>query len=139
MYNHILLASDGSEHAIRACQNAIVLAEKNPNAVITIVFVVDGNASKTDVLHHWNAMDLDRSRKEKLTITERKLKQKNISYEIKILHGEPGPAIVKFANENKVDVCVIGSRGLNSLQEMVLGSVSHKVAKRVECPVLIVK
>ncbi|EGR8654283.1 universal stress protein, partial [Listeria monocytogenes] len=33
----------------------------------------------------------------------------------------------------------IGSRGLNSLQEMVLGSVSHKVMKRVNCPALIVK
>jgi len=33
----------------------------------------------------------------------------------------------------------VGSRGLNSLQEMVLGSVSHKIAKRVQCPVLIVK
>ncbi|WP_182201295.1 universal stress protein [Paraliobacillus salinarum] len=139
MYNHILLASDGSEHAIRACQNAMILAENNPNATIMIVFVVDGAASKTDVIHHWNAMDLDHSRKEKLMITERKLKEKNIPYEIKILHGEPGPAIVKFANESNVDICVIGSRGLNSLQEMVLGSVSHKVAKRVECPVLIVK
>lgn len=34
---------------------------------------------------------------------------------------------------------LVGSRGLNSVQEMVLGSVSHKIAKRVQCPVLIVK
>ncbi|WP_337692580.1 universal stress protein [Companilactobacillus halodurans] len=34
---------------------------------------------------------------------------------------------------------VLGTRGLNSLQEMVLGSVSHKVAKRSEIPVVIVK
>jgi nucleotide-binding universal stress UspA family protein len=34
---------------------------------------------------------------------------------------------------------VIGSRGLNSFQEMVLGSVSQKVAKRVNAPVMIVK
>ncbi|MBW9235102.1 universal stress protein, partial [Leptospira santarosai] len=33
----------------------------------------------------------------------------------------------------------IGSRGLNTLQEMVLGSVSHKVAKRVHSPVLLIK
>ena len=37
------------------------------------------------------------------------------------------------------DLVIIGSRGLNSLQEMVLGSVSHKVVKRVKCPVHIVK
>ena len=46
---------------------------------------------------------------------------------------------MKFANENNVDLLVIGSRGLNSLQEMVLGSVSHKVIKRVNCPALVVK
>lgn len=56
-----------------------------------------------------------------------------------ILHGTPGPEIIKYANEQQVDLVVIGSRGLNSLQEMVLGSVSHKVMKRVNCPALIVK
>jgi isocitrate dehydrogenase len=40
---------------------------------------------------------------------------------------------------NDFDLVVIGSRGLNTLQEMVLGSVSYKVAKRVKCPVLLVK
>ncbi|MCY8631696.1 universal stress protein, partial [Bacillus spizizenii] len=54
-------------------------------------------------------------------------------------HGEPGPTIVSYANENQFDMLIVGSRGLNSLQEMVLGSVSHKVAKRANCPVLIVK
>ncbi|MGB8270820.1 MAG: universal stress protein, partial [Priestia megaterium] len=41
--------------------------------------------------------------------------------------------------KNNFNLVVIGSRGLNSLQEMVLGSVSHKVAKRVHCPVMIIK
>ena len=56
-----------------------------------------------------------------------------------MLHGEPGPTIVEYANKQSCDMVVIGSRGLNKLQEMVLGSVSHKVAKRVNCPVLISK
>nr|WP_259337888.1 universal stress protein [Staphylococcus devriesei] len=34
---------------------------------------------------------------------------------------------------------ILGTRGLNSLQEMVLGSVSHKLAKRAQIPVIIVK
>ena len=56
-----------------------------------------------------------------------------------ILRGEPGPTIVDYANTKQVDLTIIGSRGLNGLQEMVLGSVSHKIAKRVKSPVLIVK
>ena len=38
-----------------------------------------------------------------------------------------------------IDLVIAGSRGLNTLQEMVLGSVSHKIAKRVKCPVMIIK
>lgn len=139
MFNNIMLASDGSAHAIRAAEKAIALAKQNPRATISIVYVIDGAKSKADVLHNWNSVDLDRSRKEKLTITEQKIKHANINYNLIILHGEPGPTIVQYANENKMDICVIGSRGLNSLQEMVLGSVSHKVAKRANCPVMIVK
>ncbi|SDK06754.1 universal stress protein [Sediminibacillus albus] len=139
MFNKILLASDGSEHAIRAAEKALLLAGNNPNASIDIVYVVDGDKSKADVLHNWNSIDIDQKRKEKLTFTEQKVKRAGVDYQIKVIHGEPGPSIVKYANQNDFDVCVIGSRGLNSLQEMVLGSVSHKVAKRANCPVLIVK
>lgn len=46
---------------------------------------------------------------------------------------------MEFANKMDFDVAVVGSRGLNTHQEMVLGSVSHKIAKRVKAPVLIVK
>ncbi|WP_067840125.1 universal stress protein [Amphibacillus sediminis] len=139
MFNHILLASDGSEYAIRACEKALILASNNPEAKVTVLYVVDAATSKSEASYHWNAVDLDKSRREKLAISERKLKQANIPYEIVILHGDPGPTIVNYANEHNVDICVIGSRGLNTLQEMVLGSVSHKVAKRANCPVMIVK
>ncbi|WP_407268619.1 universal stress protein [Radiobacillus sp. PE A8.2] len=139
MFKKIMLASDGSAHAIRAAEKVVELASHNVHVKVDIVYVIDGNKSKSDVLHHWNSFDVERSRKEKLTLTEQKLKHANIKYDIKILHGEPGPTIIKYANDAQIDLCVIGSRGLNRLQEMVLGSVSHKVAKHVKCPVLIVK
>ena len=53
--------------------------------------------------------------------------------------GDPGTTIVSFANRGGFDLVVIGSRGLNSFQEMVIGSVSQKVAKKVISPVMIVK
>lgn len=52
---------------------------------------------------------------------------------------EPGACLIDYANKGSFDIVIIGSRGLNTLQEMVLGSVSHKVLKRVNCHVLVVK
>ncbi|MCG8398130.1 universal stress protein [Bacillus atrophaeus] len=138
MYNHILLASDGSHHALRATEEAIILA-KMANAKVTVVYVVDHDQSKSDVLHNSDTHDIDLKRKQQLYRTEAMLQDADVQYAAVVLHGEPGPAIIEYANEQPVDLLIIGSRGLNKMQEMVLGSVSHKVAKRVKCPVLIVK
>lgn len=139
MFKNILLAADGSEYSLRAAEKANYLAKLSEDAKVTIVYVVDGSTSKADVLRHWDALDIERNRKNKLIAIEESAKEANVQYEVMIVHGEPGPEIIKVANENEFDLVVIGSRGLNKLQEMVLGRVSHKVAKRVSCPVMIVK
>ncbi|WP_354958373.1 universal stress protein [Bacillus sp. CECT 9360] len=134
----MLLAADGSQNAVRAAEKAAYMA-KLENAMITVLYVVDSSTSKSDVLLEGDRGAVDERRKQRLAPVEEILNKKGIGAEIKILKGDPGPSIVKYVNENQFDLVVIGSRGLNSLQEMVLGSVSHKVAKRVQCPVMIVK
>jgi nucleotide-binding universal stress UspA family protein len=37
------------------------------------------------------------------------------------------------------DLVVVGSRGLNPIQRLLLGSVSSKVVHRAECDVLVVR
>lgn len=138
MSGKILLASDGSNHALRATEEAVKLA-KGLNKEIILVYVVDFDQSKKDVLHTSGSLDREQKRKKQLQSTEQKLQEAGVVYSVKVLHGTPGPAIVEYANENAVSYVILGSRGLNSFQEMVLGSVSHKVAKRVQCPVMIVK
>lgn len=139
MYGKILLAVDGSDHSIRAAREAIKIAAANREAQITVVYVADHNNAKNDVLHSGSSVELDLQRRKKLQPVEEAIAAENIDYRVEILHGIPGPTIVEYANQEGFDILIIGSRGLNSLQEMVLGSVSHKVVKRANCPVLIVK
>ncbi|CAM5211593.1 Universal stress protein OS=Ureibacillus acetophenoni OX=614649 GN=SAMN05877842_11261 PE=3 SV=1 [Ureibacillus acetophenoni] len=139
MYQHILLASDGSENAVRAAKEAVKIALCTPDSIIDVVYVVDIDKAKYDVLHSNSSEALDIERRKKNSKVIQFLNTSNVQYKTTILRGKPGPEIVKYANENKVDLVVIGSRGLNGLQEMVLGSVSHKVMKRVNCPALVVK
>lgn len=139
MYKKIALATDGSEHSKRAAVNAIHIAKSCTNSHLEVIYVVDPDKVKSDVIRNWNSQDLGDIRKTRVKEVERMAQDSNISFEIKFLHGEPGPVIVGYVNKNGFDLVVIGSRGLNRLQEFVLGSVSHKVAKRANCPVLIVK
>lgn len=139
MYNRILLAVDGSENSLRATNEAIKIGSYQNNCKIEVIHVVDFADSKNEVLHSYHEEEIELKRRRKLESVEELFQKSNAEYKLKILHGEAGPLIVEYANTEKFDLVVIGSRGLNTLQEMVLGSVSHKVIKRAECPVLVVK
>lgn len=129
MTTKMLLASDGSTHAFRATEEAIKLAKLNDSEVI-IAYVQKDN-EKT-------ATDSEESIKQ-LKGTEELLKASSIRYRIQTLTGDPGEAISDFANSQAFEFLVIGSRGLNKMQEMVMGSVSYYVMKHAQCPVLVVK
>lgn len=139
MYQHIVVAVDGSENAFRAAQEACKIAKFKPDALVEIVYVVDFEKVKNEMLHAGSTEALELMRHQKTVKIEQLYKREQMRYKTTILRGTPGPEIIKYVNANSVDLLVIGSRGLNSLQELVLGSVSHKVMKRVQCPVLMVK
>ena len=139
MYQRILLAIDGSDNAFRAAQEAIKLAKLTETSTIDVLYVVNVDKVKNELLLAGTIDNMELARQRKIAPVEEALKEANVSYQTTILKGLPGPEIVRYANDQQVDLVVIGSRGLNSLQEMVLGSVSHKVMKRVHCPALIVK
>lgn len=52
--------------------------------------------------------------------------------------GQPARTIVAWAKEREIDLIVIGSRGLGSIEGYLLGSVSHKVTGLADCPVLVI-
>ena len=139
MFKKILLAADGSTHSLRASEKAIELAKYNRECSLEILYVVDGITAKTDVILNPDSIELEKKRREKLAFIEIKAKNHKIKYSVVFLHGDPAETIISYSNRNNFDILIIGSRGLNAMQEMVLGSVSHKVAKRVNCPVMIVK
>ena len=70
----------------------------------------------------------------------RKYAHHDIKIEIISLNGYPSEKIIEFANNEKVDLIVIGNVGLSGLFSKVkaLGSVSRNVSERASCPVLIV-
>ncbi len=116
------------------------IAKCNVEANVEVVYVVDNRTAKSDIIQGQTDIEtIEASRKERVREIETMLQQEEVSYKITILHGDPGETIVQYVNTGDIDLVVVGSRGLNTLQEMVLGSVSHKVAKRVKCPVMIVK
>ncbi|RDY70062.1 universal stress protein [Halobacillus trueperi] len=140
MFNKILLATDGSDHSFRAIDQAVKMVEPYKEHVhIDLIYAVDGETSKEDVLNYGDSHTATAKRKEKFLETVDTVKEKGVSSEIIILHGEPAEVLTDYANEHDYDCVVIGSRGRNKLQTLILGSVSHKLVKYIQKPVIVVK
>lgn len=137
MYKTILLAADGSDNSFRAAEETLNFI--NEGTEVTILNVIDAEGSKNDVLHSSPSESIIHKRKEKLSKIVGLYENNNVSHKILFEHGTPNETVVACANNGIYQLVVLGSRGLNTLQEMVMGSVSHKVAKRSNIPVVIVK
>lgn len=135
----IAVAIDGSDNALRAAQHAIYLAEYLPEATLEVIYVADFSKAKDDRLLTQSPESLALAREQKVTPALKLAEEKNIKAELTMLKGNPSEAIISYVNDELIDQLILGSRGLNVFQEMILGSVSHKVMKHVRCPVTIVK
>jgi nucleotide-binding universal stress UspA family protein len=62
-----------------------------------------------------------------------------LKYLYHISIGDSGEVIAHFAREKKIEQVVMGTRGLGSVTNMLLGSVANKVLHLVDVPVLLVK
>lgn len=53
--------------------------------------------------------------------------------------GSPAEGLLRIAEEEKIDLIVVGARGLGPIKEHVFGSVSHRVMTHAPCSTLVVK
>jgi nucleotide-binding universal stress UspA family protein len=54
-------------------------------------------------------------------------------------HGDPAAAILEEAETEHADMILVGTRGRNPVERLILGSVSTKVVHGAHCDVLVVR
>jgi nucleotide-binding universal stress UspA family protein len=56
-----------------------------------------------------------------------------------VLKGVPSEEIIKFTEENQIDLVVMGTHGRKGLDRVFFGNTAEKVVKRASCPVMTVR
>ncbi|WP_187444984.1 universal stress protein [Rossellomorea vietnamensis] len=135
----ILLASDGSPHASKAAEHVVTLLKGGTEYKLMIVHVIDHEASKRDAWLCMNPGARQREREEKLKPVCNIFEKAELAYSVNLTKGDPAEEIMLCSQKENVDMIVIGSRGLNAIQELMLGSVCHKVVQKADRPVLVVR
>jgi nucleotide-binding universal stress UspA family protein len=144
MFSRILVAVDGSPFAERALKCAVDIAKKYQAKLIIIHVVLrrfyavtpsEAGVLATTVF----VKEMEAEGQEIINKADAYAKSEGADYECKLFRGVPAEEIVKAAQSEKVDLIVVGGRGLTEVRAFLLGSVSDKVSHHAKCPILIVK
>jgi nucleotide-binding universal stress UspA family protein len=132
----ILVAYDGSESAKRALEHAAQLSQNG--AGISVVSVAEelpqfGRAAAMLVPEE------DEERRRELVEAKAALKERGIEAKLIERVGDPAAKIIEEAEQEHADLVVMGSRGLNTAQRWLLGSVSTKVVEHAPCKVFVAR
>ena len=140
MFRDILLAVDGSDHALRAARTAAQLARAMNPATLRIVVVYDPVPPWLGDPNFQTAINsrLNESQ-EILQKAVEAIGDIPSKIHTELLEGNPAEAIIEIAQTRQCDLIVLGSRGLGQLAGLLLGSTSQKVVSHAPCPVLIVR
>lgn len=140
MLHHILLATDGSIPSERAANFAAALAAQT-RAKVTVLHVrqvISANLGEPNFDEALlKALDETAALVER---TARRLHEQGVfEIETDVIGGLPGEVILTVAETRQADLIVMGARGLNPVQSILLGSVSHAVIQHARCPVTVVR
>lgn len=169
MYRKILVPIDGSEtsnyaldHAIRLAQHCkgndntasrnieVIILYVIPEMPISLGLGLEGpmRSPKTGELISFSEYVMEMyelvkiNSDKKLTSMKNKYEYSGILIKTKVISESKGSIvdnILKYANEEKIDLIIIGNIGLGGLSKVkALGSVSRGVAEKAMCPILIV-
>lgn len=146
MFKKILVAVDGSKSSFEAMDKAIELQKLMDTEIYLICVYKHHSLFEASLsIGRPEGMDipdkvLSDYAKEIVNHAKEKAKEKGaVKVRGFVKAGRPSSVIVKFAEEKGVDLVVVGSRGTHSDKDgMLLGSVSHRVASKAKCPVLVV-
>jgi nucleotide-binding universal stress UspA family protein len=144
MFSRILVAVDGSPYAERALKCAVDLAKKyGAKLIITHVVLRQFYAvtpSEAGVLATTVFVkEMEAEGKETLNRASAYAKAEGADCESRLLQGVAAEEIIKLALSERVNLIVLGSRGLTEVRAFLLGSVSDKVSHHARIPTLIVK
>ncbi|PSN83456.1 hypothetical protein B9Q11_01335 [Candidatus Marsarchaeota G2 archaeon ECH_B_SAG-F08] len=148
LFKRVLVAVDGSENSKRALNIAIEIAKAFSSELFVInvvpppVYYGDTMGSPVPLPAIQEYYNYAQNASKKLVEDSvEECRKKGVDAKGFSVDGVSSvvDAIVQFAEKEKVELIVVGTRGLSGLKKLILGSVSSGVVSQAPCSVLVVK
>ena len=139
----ILFATDFSEGSSSALPYAVDIAKRYGAKLYFVHVIYDVAKTSGWYVPHvsmdelYNDMEKNAKAQLEKSFTEEMRGFKDVEHVV--LKGTPYEELARFAEENKVDLIVIGTHGRKGLDRMLFGSTAEQVVRHAPCPVLTVR
>jgi nucleotide-binding universal stress UspA family protein len=150
-FKRILVPADGSKASLKALDYAAHLARlEGADAELLVIHVLEdvkqGGAiglqakyGNVRIVQGFKKVRRDAAMNW-LAPIEAEAKKKGIRLKSDVLDGDSEvQVIVNYAKKNRVDLIVIGSRGISKLKRLLIGSVANAITIHAPCPVLLIR
>lgn len=138
MYDHILVATDGSTTAERATAHAVELARQF-GAELHAVYVIETRTGYDNAIVDPEVVrqNFQEEGEEALTAIEDRA-DSELTVTTTFREGVPHEELLTYVDENNIDLVVMGSKGRSAFKTLLLGSVTEAVLHSATVPVLII-
>jgi len=143
MFEKILFPTDFSDEAMTAIDFIKQLKGAGAEEVI-VLHVIDrrglGDLARFAKKDFANILEeMERKARVEIDPIEEELKESGMRVKVRVEKGGPCDEILRVADEENASVIVAGSHGKSNIDSMLLGSVSYRLVKRINKPILVVK
>lgn len=138
MYDKILAPTDGSNVSRRAVKHAAALADRCDSMVHGLFVTDSGSVEKVAGKYPASMHDLEETGHDALAEVEDFGAQFDIPVETAVESGVAHEEIIEYADEHGIDVIVMGTHGRQGVGRYLLGSVTERVVRTADVPVVTV-
>ena len=147
MLKNILVATDASPASNRAINLAADMAGRY-DATLHLIYAVREMQLPAELKKMAEVEKIVGARSDVLDFVgnkilsdaeERATKKGAAKVKTSLEHGDPATVILRYAKRRKVDLIILGTRGLSQMKGVLMGSVSRKVTNLSEISCLIVR
>jgi len=140
IFDRILAVTDGTEASLRGVEAAAQLVARYQAEFIllTAVSVPQHVVLAANMDERTIEMYLERMAQEALGSAITALHRQGVGAEVKVVFGPAPETILAEIETSQADLVVMGRRGRNEPKDLVLGSVSDRVARHIKVPILLV-
>ncbi len=147
MASPILLCADGSDDSLGALAAGLDLLDGRDELIVVTVSNAPGAEALVGTGHAGAELSLEEydekvARADEIANAVVGVARRELGItdaEVRLLQGDPGPAICQLATELSAKAIVIGSRGRGGLKRVLLGSVSDYVTRHAPCSVIVTR